>query len=108
MMARTTGAVGAEARSLLAKFELGADDVHRPGDELSPGERTRAALAVLAARRTNLLLLDEPTNHLDVAAIEELEHALEDYRGTFVIATHDRRLLATIGTTRTIDLSGFA
>ena len=104
MMARTTGAVGADARSLLAKFELGADDVHRPGRELSPGERTRAALAALAARRTNLLLLDEPTTHLDVAAIEELEHSLQGYPGTFVIATHDRRLLATIGVTRTIDV----
>jgi ATPase subunit of ABC transporter with duplicated ATPase domains len=102
MVARTTGVVGAEARSLLAKFELGADDVHRPGDELSPGERTRATLAVMAAERTNLLLLDEPTNHLDLAAIEQLEHALAVYQGTFVIATHDRRLLETIGITRTI------
>ncbi len=102
MVARTTGVVGAEARSLLAKFELGADDVHRPSDELSPGERTRATLAVLAAERTNLLLLDEPTNHLDLAASEQLEHALAGYRGTFVIATHDRRLLETIGITRTI------
>ena len=93
---------------LLATFELGADDVTRPASELSPGERTRAALAVLTARRTNLLLLDEPTNHLDLAAIEELEHALIGYRGTFVLATHDRRLLDTIGVTRTIDLSSKA
>jgi ATPase subunit of ABC transporter with duplicated ATPase domains len=106
MVARTSGVVGAEARSLLAKFELGADDVHRPGDELSPGERTRATLAVLAAERTNLLLLDEPTNHLDLAAIEQLEHALAGYRGTFVIASHDRRLLETIGITRTIGFGG--
>ena len=106
MVARTTGVVGAEARSLLAKFELGADDVRRPGNELSPGERTRATLAVLAAERTNLLLLDEPTNHLDLAAIEQLEHALIGYRGTFVIATHDRRLLQTIGITRTIGFEG--
>ncbi len=103
MMERTTGSTGTDARSLLAKFELGADDVQRPATELSPGERTRAALAVLAARRTNLLLLDEPTNHLDLAAIEQLERALADYEGTFVIATHDRRLLETIGITRTID-----
>ncbi len=102
MIARTTGAKGADARSLLAKFELGADDVQRPATELSPGERTRAALAMLAARRTNLLLLDEPTNHLDLAAIEQLEEALRTYPGTFVIATHDRRLLETIGITRTI------
>ena len=104
MMARTAGLRGAAARSLLAKFELGAEDVRRPGEELSPGERTRASLAVLTARRTNLLLLDEPTNHLDLVAIEELEHALATYPGTFVIATHDRRLLATIGVTRTIDV----
>ncbi len=104
MIARTTGAKGADARSLLAKFELGAEDVQRPATELSPGERTRAALAMLAARRTNLLLLDEPTNHLDLAAIEQLEEALRTYPGTFVIATHDRRLLETIGITRTIAL----
>jgi len=103
IMARQGGMHGAEARSLLAKFELGSDDVMRPIDELSPGERTRAALAVLAARRTNLLLLDEPTNHLDLDAIEQLEHALTGYSGTFVIATHDRRLLETIGITRTIE-----
>jgi ATPase subunit of ABC transporter with duplicated ATPase domains len=102
MLARTSGLRGAEARTLLAKFELGTDDVTRPGTELSPGERTRASMAVLAARRTNLLLLDEPTNHLDLNAIEQLEHALAGYRGTFVIATHDRRLLETIAITRTI------
>jgi ATPase subunit of ABC transporter with duplicated ATPase domains len=105
MVARTTGLRGADARRLLATFELGADDVTRPATELSPGERTRATLAVLTALRTNLLLLDEPTNHLDIAAIEQLEHALAGYAGTFVIATHDRRLLATIGVTRTVDLT---
>ena len=104
MVARTTGLHGAEARRLLATFELGADDVTRPAMELSPGERTRATLAVLTARHTNLLLLDEPTNHLDLAAIEELERALAGYEGTFVIASHDRRLLETIGITRTIEL----
>ena len=106
MVARASGLTGAEARSLLAKFELEADDVTRPSEELSPGERTRAMLAVLAARRTNLLLLDEPTNHLDLDAIEQLERGLSDFDGTFVIATHDRRLLQTIGVTRAIELGG--
>ncbi|HJW61753.1 MAG TPA: ATP-binding cassette domain-containing protein, partial [Actinomycetota bacterium] len=64
------------ARSLLAKFDLGAEHLRRPEAELSPGERSRAGLAVLVARGTNLLLLDEPTNHLDLDAIEELERAL--------------------------------
>ena len=104
MIERTTGLRDADARRLLATFELGADDVMRPATELSPGERTRATLAVLTARQTNLLLLDEPTNHLDLAAIEQLERALAGYAGTFAIATHDRRLLDTIGVTRTIKL----
>ena len=69
-----------EARTLLAKFGLGAEDVERPGATLSPGERTRGELALLAARGVNLLVLDEPTNHLDLPAIEELEAALEATR----------------------------
>jgi ATPase subunit of ABC transporter with duplicated ATPase domains len=99
-----TGVRGAEARSLLAKFDLGADDVERPGDELSPGERTRASLAVLTAAHVNCLLLDEPTNHLDIPAIEELERSLAAYAGTFLLATHDRRLLERVGITREVRL----
>jgi len=65
-----------EARSLLAKFGLGADHVVRPATSLSPGERTRADLALLVARQANLLVLDEPTNHLDLPATEQLGQAL--------------------------------
>ncbi|MFY9714514.1 MAG: ATP-binding cassette domain-containing protein, partial [Microbacterium sp.] len=90
----------AEVRTLLAKFGLKADHVNRPVDELSPGERTRAGLALLQARGTNLLVLDEPTNHLDLAAIEQLEQALESYEGTLLLVTHDRRMLATVHTDR--------
>ncbi|WP_102192364.1 ABC-F family ATP-binding cassette domain-containing protein [Microbacterium aurantiacum] len=89
-----------EVRTLLAKFGLKADHVNRPVDELSPGERTRAGLALLQARGTNLLVLDEPTNHLDLAAIEQLEQALESYEGTLLLVTHDRRMLATVRTDR--------
>jgi ATPase subunit of ABC transporter with duplicated ATPase domains len=85
-----------EARSLLAKFDLGAEHLTRPEAALSPGERSRAGLAVLVARGTNLLLLDEPTNHLDLDAIEELERALAGYDGTLVVVSHDRRLLANL------------
>ncbi|TFC01924.1 ABC-F family ATP-binding cassette domain-containing protein [Cryobacterium sp. MDB2-33-2] len=90
----------AEVRTLLAKFGLKADHVTRPAGELSPGERTRAALALLQARGVNLLVLDEPTNHLDLAAIEQLEQALAGYTGTLLLVTHDRRMLATVHTDR--------
>jgi ATPase subunit of ABC transporter with duplicated ATPase domains len=86
----------AEVRTLLAKFGLKADHVSRPVGELSPGERTRAALALLQARGVNVLVLDEPTNHLDLPAIEQLEQALESYRGTLLLVTHDRRMLDTV------------
>jgi len=85
-----------EVRTLLAKFALKADHVGRGGDELSPGERTRAGLALLQARGVNLLVLDEPTNHLDLAAIEQLEQAIEAYDGTLLLVTHDRRMLANV------------
>jgi ATPase subunit of ABC transporter with duplicated ATPase domains len=93
-----------EARTLLAKFGLGADDVLRPARTLSPGERTRAELALLSAQGVNCLILDEPTNHLDLPAIEELEAALAGYPGTIVLVTHDRRLLERFGATRQVDL----
>jgi ATPase subunit of ABC transporter with duplicated ATPase domains len=93
-----------EARTVLAKFGLGADDVLRPASSLSPGERTRAALALLALRGVNFLVLDEPTNHLDLPAIEELESALERYDGTVLLVTHDRRFLERFAATRTIEL----
>ena len=85
-----------EVRTLLAKFGLKADHVLRPVDALSPGERTRAGLALLQARGVNVLVLDEPTNHLDLAAIEQLEQALESYEGTLLLVTHDRRMLENV------------
>ncbi|MGF1647219.1 MAG: ABC-F family ATP-binding cassette domain-containing protein [Kineosporiaceae bacterium] len=90
----------ADLRTLLAKFGLGAADVLRPVAALSPGERTRAALAVLQARGVNLLVLDEPTNHLDLPAIEQLEAALDAYEGTLLLVTHDRRMLEEVHLTR--------
>jgi ATPase subunit of ABC transporter with duplicated ATPase domains len=86
----------AEVRTLLAKFGLKADQVSSPVARLSPGERTRAALALLQARGVNLLVLDEPTNHLDLPAIEQLEEALESYDGALLLVSHDRRLLDNV------------
>lgn len=95
-----------EVRTLLAKFGLRADHVTRPVDELSPGERTRAGLALLQARGVNLLVLDEPTNHLDLEAIEQLEQALETYEGALLLVTHDRRMLDTVRLDRRWQVQG--
>jgi ATPase subunit of ABC transporter with duplicated ATPase domains len=93
-----------EARTLLAKFDLYATHVLRPAGSLSPGERTRAELAVQAARGAGCLVLDEPTNHLDLPAVEELERALSVYDGTLLLVTHDRRFLEQVGVTRVVEL----
>jgi ATPase subunit of ABC transporter with duplicated ATPase domains len=79
--------------------------VPRPCSSLSPGERTRAALALLQARGVNVLVLDEPTNHLDLPAIEQLEQALDSYTGTLLLVSHDRRLLDAVDVTRTWDVA---
>ncbi|MFD5701445.1 MULTISPECIES: ABC-F family ATP-binding cassette domain-containing protein [Streptomyces] len=96
----------AEVRTLLAKFGLKADHVLRSAVTLSPGERTRAALALLQGRGVNLLVLDEPTNHLDLPAIEQLESALDSYTGTLLLVTHDRRMLDAVSVTRRLEVAG--
>jgi ATPase subunit of ABC transporter with duplicated ATPase domains len=96
----------ADVRTLLAKFGLGGEHVLRPADTLSPGERTRAGLALLQARGVNLLVLDEPTNHLDLPAIEQLEQAMDSYDGTLLLVTHDRRMLDGVRATRRLVLDG--
>ncbi|WP_426514422.1 ABC-F family ATP-binding cassette domain-containing protein [Dactylosporangium sp. McL0621] len=92
----------ADVRTLLAKFGLKSDHVNRPAAALSPGERTRAALALLQGRGVNLLVLDEPSNHLDLPAIEQLESALDNYPGTLLLVTHDRQMLEAVHTNRHI------
>ncbi|MFC4071332.1 ABC-F family ATP-binding cassette domain-containing protein [Actinoplanes subglobosus] len=96
----------ADVRTLLAKFGLRSAHVLRPAVTLSPGERTRAALALLQARGVNLLVLDEPTNHLDLPAIEQLESALTSYTGTLLLVTHDRRMLEAVATGRRLEVAG--
>jgi ATPase subunit of ABC transporter with duplicated ATPase domains len=93
-----------EARTLLAKFRLRGDAALRPSSALSPGERTRAGLALLQARGVNVLVLDEPTNHLDIEAIEQLEQALATYSHALILVTHDRRLADAVSVTDTIDI----
>ena len=110
LLAGFQGATGlaeqAPARSALAKFGLSAEHVERPPGSLSPGERTRATLAVLQVRGVNVLVLDEPTNHLDLEAVEQLEQALVQFAGTLVLVTHDRRLLDGVRVDRVVEMAG--
>jgi ATPase subunit of ABC transporter with duplicated ATPase domains len=92
------------ARGALAAFGLEEEHAERRAATLTAGERTRAELAVLAARRATCLLLDEPTNHLDVASLEVLEAALAGWPGMLVVATHDRRLRSALALDREVAL----
>lgn len=82
-----------EIHKVLAGLGFSAEDERKRITQLSGGERARAALAKLLLEEPDILLLDEPTNHLDLEALEWLEERLSNWRGGFVIASHDRFLI---------------
>jgi len=93
-----------EARTMLAHYRLGSEAIARPLGRLSPGERSRVHVAAMVAAGADLILLDEPTNHLDFDTLEVIEAALRAYRGTLVVASHDRALHAAIDCERVIEV----
>ncbi|MGI8928362.1 MAG: ribosomal protection-like ABC-F family protein, partial [Candidatus Limnocylindrales bacterium] len=102
-----TGLDSWPARSYLARFLFRGDDVHKPVEKLSGGERSRLELAIVGVVAANLLLLDEPTNHLDIPAREALESFLRETAATVLVVSHDRRLLESVCTQLwVVDLSG--
>ncbi len=100
---RATKLTPNKARALLGRFLFSGEEVEKPMDGLSGGERRRLSLAILVASGANVLILDEPTNHLDIDAREALEDALSAFDGTVLLVSHDRALLDAVGT-RTLAL----
>jgi ATP-binding cassette subfamily F protein 3 len=100
-----TGLKAPEARDLLGAFLFSGDDVFKRVSSLSGGERNRLSLAEIVVSGANLLLLDEPTNNLDIPALEALEDALLEYRGTMFFISHDRYFLRKLAT-RVVELEG--
>ncbi|TME68676.1 MAG: ABC-F family ATP-binding cassette domain-containing protein [Chloroflexi bacterium] len=97
-MKLTSGMTDAEARDHLARFLFRGEDVFKSVGVLSGGERSRLALARLAARHANLLVLDEPTNHLDLLAREQLETVLQAFEGALLFVSHDRYFIDKLAT----------
>jgi len=87
-----------QLRSLLGRFGLSGDIVFQKVADLSGGEKSRVALAKIAAANVNVLILDEPTNHLDLWARDALERVLRNYPGTLIFVSHDRYFLDRVAT----------
>ena len=104
--AKRTGLPPNQARALLGRFLFSGEEVDKPLDGLSGGERRRLSLAILVQSGSNVLILDEPTNHLDLESREALEDALQSFPGSLLLVTHDRALLDAVGT-RTVAVEDY-
>lgn len=91
------------ARSSLIGLGFSEDDLDKPFSLLSGGQKTRVCLCKILLGGSNLLLLDEPTNHLDIASVEWLENFLTNYKGAFIVISHDRYFLDKV-TNKTFEL----
>lgn len=82
-----------KARNILGYFGYTGDDVFKLVKEMSGGERSRLMLLKIVFTQVNFLILDEPTNHFDLPSVEVLEEALQNFRGTLLVISHDRYFL---------------
>ncbi|WP_042281463.1 ABC-F family ATP-binding cassette domain-containing protein [Candidatus Protochlamydia sp. R18] len=93
---RRPGIYDQEIRSVMGKLLFGGDDAFKPVATLSGGETARLILAGMLLSEHNLIILDEPNNHLDLEAVSALGWGLAEYKGTVVVASHDRDLISTV------------
>jgi ATP-binding cassette, subfamily F, member 3 len=84
------------ARKILNRFKLSTEDVNKKVKDLSSGERSRLIIATIMAQKVNCLILDEPSNHLDLQALESLEYAVKNFKGTLILVSHDRYFIKQI------------
>ena len=82
-----------QGKQFLGRFYINLEYMYKNVADISGGEKSKLAIAILIAQKPNVLVLDEPTNHLDIIATEALEMALESYDGSLILVSHDRRLL---------------
>jgi len=87
-----------DVRSVLGKMLFSGDDAFKPVAHLSGGETARLIMAGMMLCNYNFLIMDEPNNHLDLEAVAALAWALEDFKGTVIMASHDRGLLDEVAT----------
>lgn len=90
---RREGVYDQDIRSILGKMLFSGDDAFKPISALSGGETARLIIGGLMLCNFNVLILDEPNNHLDLEAVSALSWALQDFKGTVLVASHDRDLI---------------
>ena len=93
-----------QLRNILARFLFVGNDVYKNVGILSPGEKSRVALAKLSMSGVNLLLLDEPTNHLDPETQYLIAEVFKDYQGTMIVVSHNLDFVDNLGIERTLIL----
>lgn len=95
---RRPGIYDQDIRSVMGKMLFGGDDAFKPVSGLSGGETARLIIAGMMLAEHNVIILDEPNNHLDLEAVSALAWGLNEYKGTVVVASHDRDLISQVAT----------
>ncbi len=93
-----------QLRNILSKFLFFGDDIYKKVSILSPGERSRVALAKISLSGANMLLLDEPTNHLDPETQELIAQVFKNYAGAMIVVSHNVQFVNNLGIERLLIL----